>query len=189
MSTSTRITIEQYNAMIERGVFDPREDHHVELIEGEIVPMSPIGVRHGDIVDELQEWSIDNAPRDQVRVRCQNPIGLPALVSVPEPDLAWVRRRSHRKVHPQAADVFLIVEVAETSLPFDRGRKARIYATVGIADYWIVNIPGSCVEVRRDPQGGAYQSIQTFHAGESIPLLAFPEVAFPVDAIFPIEQE
>jgi Uma2 family endonuclease len=123
MSTGTRITIEQYNEMIERGLFVPKEDHHVELIEGEIVAMSPIGEVHEDIVDELIEWSVLNAPRDRVRVRGQNPIGLPALVSVPEPDLAWVRRRTYRKVHPQAADVFLIVEVSETSLPFDRGRK------------------------------------------------------------------
>jgi Uma2 family endonuclease len=188
MSTSTRITIEQYSEMIERGVFDPREDHHVELIEGDIVAMSPIGERHENIVDELQEWSVLNAPRDRVRVRCQNSIGLPMLASAPQPDIAWVRRRSYHKVRPQAADVFLIVEVSDSSLDYDRGQKAGIYATSGIADYWIVNIPDDCIEVRRDPQGGAYQSIQTLRPGDSIPLLAFPEIAFPVDTIFTNED-
>lgn len=90
MSTIARVTICEYEKMIEYGVFD--HDRRIELIRGELRKMSPIGVPHEYAVDELTEWSILNAPRDQVRVRNQSSIGLPQLDSVPEPDTAWVKR-------------------------------------------------------------------------------------------------
>jgi Uma2 family endonuclease len=188
MSTSTRVTIAQYDEMIERGVFVPKEDHCVELIEGEIVPMSPIGHRHDDAVEKLTEWSYENRPKHGAKVRVQAALGIPELESVPEPDLVWIRRRSYRQGRPQTLDVLLIVEVSDSSLSYDRGTKAHLYASAGIADYWIVNIPDECIVVLRDPQGGAYQLIQTFHPGESIPLLAFPEIAFPADTVFADED-
>jgi Uma2 family endonuclease len=189
MSTSTRITVAQYDEMIAQGQFEPREEHHVELIEGEIIPMSPIGNDHEIALDTLAEWSIREGPIDQIRVRVQNSLGISGLNSVPQPDLTWVRRRSYARGRPEAVDVFLLIEVADTSLSKDRGSKARLYARAGIADYWVVNIVGRTVEVRRDPEEGNYQSIQIFGPGDMIPLLAFPDIAFPVEILFPSDTD
>lgn len=189
MSTSVRITVADYERMIAEGRFEPREDHHVELLEGEIVPMSPINPGHSNAVMAFTEWSYENAPRADVRILVQAPVGIPELDSVPEPDLAWVSRGNYRRKHPTAADVLLLVEVADSSLAQDRGRKARIYAEAGIADYWIVNIRDECIEVHRDPGGGMYRSVTTRRTGESIPLLALPAVAFPVAVLFQDEDD
>jgi Uma2 family endonuclease len=186
MSTSTRVTVAQYDEMIEQGYFDPTVRNRVELIEGSIVAMSPIGYAHGDALGRITRWSYLSAPIEQFLVRVQDSLGIPEVDSVPEPDMAWVGYRIY-KARPQAADVLLLVEVADSSLAYDRGDKARIYASAWIADYWIVNVPGRCVEVHREPRDGAYRSIRTFSPGESIPPLAFPEVALPVELLFPIE--
>src|SRR5689334_1719578 len=141
MSTSTRITVGQYDEMIRRGEFEPREEHHVELIYGEISPMSPINPPHDYTVDELTEWSFQTLPPGAVRVRVQGSFGIPVLDSVPQPDLAWLRRKDYLAQRPEPGDVLLVVEVSDSSLVRDRGLKARLYAEAGIADYWIVNIP------------------------------------------------
>lgn len=185
MSTTTRITMDQYDAMIRRGDFEPREEHHVELIYGEITPMSPTGPPHHDTVDELTEWSFEALPPKTVRVSVQGPIGIPALDSEPEPDIVWVRRQSYRVQHPRPADVLLVIEVSDSSLPKDRGLKARLYAEAGITGYWIVNIPDRCVEVRRDPRGDAYHSVAVFTIGDEVHPLAFPDIALPVARLFP----
>ncbi|MCA1684596.1 MAG: Uma2 family endonuclease [Planctomycetia bacterium] len=185
MSTSTRITVEQYDAMIRRGDFEPREEHHVELIYGEITPMGPIGLAQDNAVDELTEWSFESLPRRAVWVRVQGSFGIPLLDSVPHPDLAWLHHEDHSARRPTPEDVLLVVEVSDSSLPKDRGLKARLYAEAGVADYWIVNINDRCVEVRRDPQDSSYRSVEVFTAGQDVRPLAFPDVALPVDRVFP----
>lgn len=185
MSTSTRVTMDQYDAMIRRGVFEPREEHHVELIYGEILPMSPIGPPHYHTVCELTEWSFEVLTPKTVRVGVQGPIGIPALDSEPEPDLVWVRRKNYRVQHPRPEDVLLIVEVADSSLAKDRGLKARLYAEAGIADYWVVNLPDRTVEVRRDPHGPDYRSVASFGVGQEVRPLPFPAAALPVSRLFP----
>src|SRR5438270_8242716 len=97
MSTTARTTVDDYHRMIARGEFVPREEHRVELVRGEIVPMSPIGPLHNDVVDRLAEWSIGSLPRGAARVRIQGSIGLPSLASEPEPDVVWLKRRSYAK--------------------------------------------------------------------------------------------
>jgi Uma2 family endonuclease len=189
MSTSLRITVAQYDEMIARGDFEPREDHHVELIEGEVVPMSPIGPVHGDFLEILTEWSYEVRPRAEVKIRVQDSLGIPELDSVPEPDLYWAGRRDYRVRRPEASDIWLLIEVSESSLAKDLGRKARLYARAGIADYWIINVAGRTVEVRREPRDGIYERVQSFRPGEMIPLLAFPEIAFPVAILFPPDTD
>ena len=189
MSTSVRITVAQYDEMIAEGQFEPREEHHVELIEGEIVAMCPIGPPHGDALEILTEWSFDVRPRAEVKIRVQDSLGIPELESVPEPDLYWARRRPYRVRRPEASDILLLVEVSESSLAKDRGRKARLYARAGIRDYWIVDIAGQTVEVRRGPRNGTYQNTQIFRPGDVIPLLAFPAITFPVDILFPPDTD
>ena len=189
MSTAVRITVEEYDRMIAEGRFEPAEEHHVELIEGEIRPMSPIGHRHDEIVELLEEWSYENRPKPQIRVRSQAAVNIPGLDTVPQPDLFWARRRSYRRRRPAATDLLLLVEVADSSLAYDRTTKARLYAGAGVADYWIVNIADESIEVHRDPVGGVYQSVTTFHPGESAPLLAYAGIAFPVSVLFDEEDD
>ena len=184
MSTSTRITVDQYDRMIERGEFEPSEDHYVELIYGEITPMSPINPPHDRAVDILTEWSFESLPPRAVWVRVQGSVGIPLLDSVPQPDLVWLRRKDYSKVRPQPEDVLLVVEAADSSLSKDRGIKSRLYAESGIADYWIVNINDRSVEVRREPQGHEYRSVEVFRAGQEVRPLAFPGAALPVDRLF-----
>jgi Uma2 family endonuclease len=147
--------------------------------------MSPIGPVHEDEVDTLAEWSYANAPRKEVRVRVQNSVGVPELDSAPEPDLAWVRRRRYRRQRPKGSDVLLLIEVADSSLEFDRGTKASIYATAKVGDYWIVNVRQRCVEVRREPTDDGYAQLHTYRPGDVIRPLALPELAFPVSLLFP----
>ena len=111
MSTTTKISLDQYRAMIDRGEFEP-PNHRVELIRGEIVPkdprgsMSPINPPHDSAVEELNEWSFDVLPRQAVKVRVQGSLGIPALDSQPEPDLSWLRRRDYSKNHPTPPGCF-----------------------------------------------------------------------------------
>jgi Uma2 family endonuclease len=185
MSTSTRITLEQYDEMIRRGDFEPREDHHVELIYGEISPMSPINPAHSFAVALLNEWSFESLPRGAAWVWTQSSFDIPLLESAPEPDVAWLRRQDYSTRRPTPEDVLLVIEVADSSLARDRGLKAGLYAAAGLADYWIVNIPERSIEVRRDPQGGSYASVVVLKAGDEARPLAFPEIALPVSRIFP----
>jgi Uma2 family endonuclease len=171
--------------MIRRGDFEPREEHHVELIHGELSPMSPSNPPHNDTVDELTEWSFESLPRGAVRVRVQGSFGIPVLDSAPEPDVAWLRRKDYSTQRPLPEDVLLVVEVADTSLAKDRGLKSGLYAAAGLADYWIVNIPDRSIEIRRDPRAGSYASLVVLKSGDEARPLAFPEIVLPVARLFP----
>jgi len=184
MSTGIRFTVAEFDRMIEQGVFADRPDQRLELIHGEIREMTPPNPPHEDTVDLLNYWSVDNAPRDEVRVRIQNSLGIAELDSVPEPDVAWMRARSYRKRRPRPTDVLLLIEVAESSLAYDRGEKLELYAAAGIKDYWIVNLPDLCIEVYRKPRGGAYRESTTYQVGVSISPLAFPAIALQVSNVF-----
>ena len=178
MNTVVHVTFDQYDAMINRGVFEAEGGHRVELIEGEIIAMSPIGEPHEGPIDRFVRWSDLQGPSRAILVRVQQTLGIPELDSVPQPDVAKVGLRAY-PVRPQASDVLLLVEVADSSLATDRGRKARIYARAGIADYWIVNIPDRCVEVRRHPVEGVYRSIAIHRPGDSSPSLPSPRSPLP----------
>jgi Uma2 family endonuclease len=189
MSTATRITLADYDRMIAEGKFEggltrPR----IELIDGELRDMSPIGPLHEEAVDALNLWSVTNVPRQTVRVRIQNSVGIPELGSAPQPDVAWVAQRSNRSGRPLNNEILLIIEVSDSSLEFDRGEKANTYAAAGVQDYWVVNIPDRCVEVYRQLEAGSYRSHQTFKAPAEIHPLAFPQVALAVELLFPLQS-
>jgi Uma2 family endonuclease len=182
LSTVAQISIEQYDRMIASGVF---EGQRIELIHGELRMMSPIGPSHEFTVDSVNRLSMQVVPLDRVLVRIQNSIELPTLLCVPEPDITCVKNRSYLKARPKAADVFLLIEVADTSLDYDRGEKAELYAKARIADYWIINLVELCVEVFRDPHRGHYRSLKTFDIGDQIHPLAFPKIALAVADLIP----
>ncbi len=195
MATATptlKFTIGQYDLMIEAGVFarppaggEPlAEPPRVELIEGEIVMMSPIGSRHEEIVDRLNEWSTAVAPRGVARVRIQQSLGIPGRQSVPQPDVAWVRPRDYAARRPEAADALLVIEVAETSLQYDLGEKAAVYAAGGVADYWVVDVAAEIVHVLRHPGPVAYAEHRVAGRGESITPLAHPEAVLAIESLF-----
>lgn len=185
MSTTVRITCEEYAAMIARGEFAVDDPRRFELIEGELVEMPPPNPPHQEAIDRLSKWSGKNLPVEEIRVRIQGPIGIPDLDSVPLPDLTWLREIDYSTRHPLSADVLLVIEVSDSSLSYDRNTKARIYAAAELADYWIVNIPGKSFEVLRDPGPTGYATKLVFYPGEAIRPLAFPDLAFPVSLIFP----
>jgi len=177
VSTIARLSLAEYDRMIERGVFDEGKRRRLEFIRGEIREKAPIGSLHEVVVDRLSEWSIRSLPEGKVWVRVQNSIGLPDLVSVPEPDLAWVARRDYSQGRPTAEDVLLVIEVAESSLAYDCGEKADLYAEAGIEDYWVINLPERSVEVRRDPAGGHYKDITTYTGDCEVRPMAIAELA------------
>ena len=176
MSTVAKLTLDEYDLMIESGVFDQGRRRRLEFIRGEIREMTPIGSMHEAVVDRLTEWSFENLPKRKAWVRVQNSIGLPSLESAPEPDIAWVARRDYSKGRPTEKDVLLVIEVAETSLQYDCGEKADLYAAAGVADYWVVNVPGRSIEVRRDPAEGRYRSVQTYSGDDEVRPVLVPEV-------------
>lgn len=174
MSSIAHLSLAEYDRIVRAGVFDQRR--RVELIRGEIREMNPIGPQHEDVLERLTEWSYRLLPLDSVRIRVQDSVGLPGLESVPEPDLVWAVRRDYSRGRPTAEEILLLVEVAESSLPYDVGEKADLYAAADIADYWVVDLAARAIEVRRDPLGSRYRSLQTFTGTAEIRPLRFPDV-------------
>jgi hypothetical protein len=175
-----RFTIEEYERMAETGIL--AQDDRVELVEGEIVEMSPIGNPHAAFVANLNHLLMARVG-DRVRVWVQGPVRVPPR-SKPQPDLALLRPRSYVREGATAGDVLLVIEVAETSLPYDRTVKLRLYARAGIPEYWIVDANAETLEVYRSPSGERYTDHRRLARGERVAPLAFPEAALPVDAIF-----
>jgi Uma2 family endonuclease len=175
MSVIAQLTLEQYDRMIEFGIFDPSRRQRLELIRGEIRKMNPIGSEHEEIVERLTAWSYGVAAASKIRIRVQDSVGLPSLGSAPQPDVAWVVERDYSRGRPTPPDVLLIIEVAESSLKYDCGEKAELYAEAGIAGYWVVNVAEQSIEVRRDPAAGRYRSLQTYQGEQEVRPLALPE--------------
>jgi Uma2 family endonuclease len=155
--TRRRFDVEAYYRMAEAGILGDRR--RVELIDGEIIDMAAIGSPHAEVTNRLARL-FSRALRDEVALgNMQSPLRLDAY-NEPEPDLMILRSRAggYRASHPNAADVLLLVEVSETSLAYDRGVKLALYARFGVPEVWIVDLPGSAVEVYREPKEGAYAS-------------------------------
>jgi Uma2 family endonuclease len=175
-------TVDEYHALAEAGIL--HEDERVELIEGELVTMSPIGIRHAATVNRINELLVRHF-QGRAIVSVQNPVGVDDH-SEPQPDVALLRYRDdyYAGCLPAAADVLLCIEVSDATIAYDRDVKGPLYARAGIADYWLVNLVDNVVEVYRQPQKGTYSRRQRHaQAGELAPL-SFPETSFkPVDLI------
>lgn len=169
-------TLDHYEHMVACGAFAPPFDIPVEFLRGDIIMMSPIGEPHSLAVTRLTEWSYAVVDLRRVMIRTQMPIRIPKQNSEPEPDLAWVRRESVGEKPPEPKDVLLLIEVADSSLAYDRGSKLADYAQASIQDYWIVNLIDQQVEVYRQPQGMEYVEKQALRGDDAVSPLALPSV-------------
>ena len=113
-----------------------------------------------------------------------NSLRLPGIQTLPEPDLAWVVRRRYSRRKPEAGDVYLLIEVAESSLDYYLGEKAELYAAADIRDYWVVHLIAARIVVHRDPAESHYRSVQSVSGNQQIRPLAFPEIGLRVKSLW-----
>jgi Uma2 family endonuclease len=174
-------TVREYQQMAEAGILT--KDDRVELIKGEIVKMSPVGRRHAACVKRLAKLFIVRLG-SAVTVGVQDPVELDDSTQ-PQPDLALLQPREdfYESGHPKPGDIFLIVEVADTTVEADRQVKIPLYASAGIPEVWLVDINEGCVEVHRHPSGEGYGEVLKCRRGESAVVGAFADVSFTVDEV------
>ena len=181
-TTLVRWTVEDYHTMIAAGLFLNRQ---VELLNGQVVEMSPEGPLHADLNRDLGDWF-----RDQLGQRARVSEGKPITLndgSEPQPDVAIVRHRAYRDFHPFPEDVFLVIELANTSFTKDTHEKYLAYAAAGIGEYWVVNLRDEettpSLIIYRDPSESGYQSEQRLTSGSIAPL-AFPDITLDLHLLF-----
>ncbi|MBW4676340.1 MAG: Uma2 family endonuclease [Desmonostoc geniculatum HA4340-LM1] len=172
-------TIDEYHRMIAAEILSDRQ---VELLQGEIIEMSPEGEPHAYRSDEAAEY-LANLLGERAKVRAAKPITLPNN-SEPEPDIAIVQRlgREYLLHHPYPENIFWVIEYANSSLDKDLEIKSKIYAQAGILEYWLVNLRKLHLVVFRDILDGEYATKQTFTTGIIQPL-AFPDVSVLIEQI------
>jgi Uma2 family endonuclease len=172
-------TVDDYYRMAEAGILKPED--RVELIEGEIVEMSPIGNRHAGCVNRATDL-FTFLFRGKAIVTVQNPARLNKY-NEPQPDLILAKPRAdyYASKHPTGEDIFLMVEIADTTLRKDRNIKLPIYARLGVPEVWIGDLQHDQLLVFRDAEGGSYKTSLTLHRGESVSVAAFPKISFKVE--------
>lgn len=171
--------VDEYYRMAEVGILS--EEDRFELIEGEIVQVSPIGPRHAARVDRLNKL-LNKRVGDEAIIRVQSPVRLHDY-SEPEPDVAVLKPRDdyYETGHPTAADVLLVIEISDSSGQYDRDVKLPMYARAGISEVWIMNIQADTFEINREPVNGMYQESIKAGRGESISPLLLSRLTFAVN--------
>jgi len=174
-------TVEEYDRMIEVGILG-KEDH-VELIDGEIVEMSPIGLRHAACVDRAT-MLLAPALVGKAIVRTQGPIRLSDF-SKPQPDLILLEPRKdyYAAAAPITRNALLVIEVSDTSIRYDRGPKLKVYARAGVSEVWIEDLTTDTLWVFREPSRAAYKVQLTLRAGDALAPLAFPALRVAVSEL------
>ncbi|AFZ26555.1 hypothetical protein Cylst_4472 [Cylindrospermum stagnale PCC 7417] len=177
-----KFTVEQYHKMVDSGIFS--ENDRVELIRGEIIDMAAIGRRHAGCVNRLVNTLIQRLGQ-RIILAPQNPVELDDT-SEPQPDVALLRPREdfYETAHPQAEDIFLLIEVADSTVKYDREVKISLYAENNIIEVWLVDVNQQIVEVYREPTSAGYQDIQNFIQNQTLSIKAFPDVNITVNEIF-----
>ena len=178
--TTRRFTVDEYHRMGRAGVF--HEGDRVELLEGQIVEMSPIGDRHASCVRRLNRL-FARSVLDLAVIDVQNPVVLDEH-NAPQPDLALLKLSADGyPTHPRAPDVLLIIEVADTSVPYDRDVKVPLYAAAGIPEVWLINLTDDAVMLYRDLVGGRYATVRTARRGETVASLRVPSAPLRVEDV------
>jgi len=176
--TLRKLTIAEYHKLAEVGVLHPKE--RVELLDGLLVQMAPIGPRHQSIVDQLtEEFSAQNKGR--YKVSPGRPIPIPDF-NEPQPDMVLFKRGVPTERHPSPNEIYLVVEVSETTLKQDEGKKLLAYQDAGIPEYWIVDVAAKAVRIHRLNQAKTYS--EETHSKDTIALQAFPDVTIDLGNLF-----
>ena len=184
--TPYRFNVDEYMKMAEIGIFV--EGERVELMDGEIIEMAPIGMQHEANVDDGTRILV-RAVGDRAIVRVQGSLTMDDGRR-PQPDFMILKLREggYRDRVAGPADVLLIIEVADSSLYRDRGAKLTRYAEAGIPEVWIENIPDRVIEAHRNPVNGEYTESRTYRPGETINPIAFPDVPLSASQILGVER-
>ena len=176
-------TIDDYFAMADAGILGPEE--RVELIDGVVITMPPIGNPHNASVDKSNRNLVISVGTRGI-VRTQGSIVLNDR-SMPQPDLVLLRERedfyASQRVGPE--DILLLIEVSDSSADYDRNVKLPRYAEAGIPEVWLAIIPEGIVEAHTEPAGGRYTQMRTFRPGDAVSPACFPDIALPVTDILP----
>lgn len=178
-----RLTVYDYHRMADAGIFG--EDDRIELIDGDLIDMAPIGSDHAAVVNRLTEAFV-LACAGRAIVSIQNPVRIDES-SEPQPDVAILRRRDDfyaTSGHPGPADILLLVEVADSSLRFDRTVKLPLYARAGIAELWIVDLQRRILDAYRRPAGDGYDEVTMHQPGNLVALVLAPEIVVRLDLVF-----
>lgn len=173
-----RFTVDEFYRMAEAGIL--HEDDRVELLEGEIVEMSPIGGRHAACVREMNRL-LGRQVSDELRLDVQSPVRL-GDQGEPRPDLAVIRARGYGNSLPTPEDVLLLIEVADTSLASDRDVKLPLYARSGIVEVWLVDLNADLIERHTEPSENGYRLVRRAGRGETLESVVLPTLTLPVDA-------
>ena len=178
-----RITTDEYARMAAAGVITERD--RVELIDGEIVPKMSLGSRHCACTDRATRLLVQ-ALGDRAIVRLGGSVRL-GLFSEPEPDVVLLKPRPdfYASNHPSAADVFLMIEVADSSLQFDREVKAAVYAAADVPEFWLVDLISSTIFRSTDPHGRAYARVDTSRRGDVVAPRLLPTCRIAVSELLP----
>jgi Uma2 family endonuclease len=176
-------TVHDYHRMVDAGILT--EDDRVELIRGEVVAMSPIGPRHSAAVLRANH-NLTRLVGDLAIVGVQGSVRLDDY-DEPQPDIYLLRPKNdfYASGHARPADIFLIVEMADSSLEYDQAVKMPLYAETGVPEYWIADIRNDCLICYTDPQKDAYQKVQTFPRGPTVTPQLLPSLRIRVDTLLP----
>jgi len=177
-----KFTVAQYHLMYETGVF--AESDRLELINGEIKTMSPIGRKHAACINRLVTAFTQKLGK-RIVLSVQNSIRLEDN-SEPQPDLAILKPRDdfYEDTLPSPADILLIIEVADSSIAYDRDIKAPLYATAGIPEMWLFDVNNKTIASFSQPSSLGYKQLQRYDRGDRLTMLAFPDVVFDWQELF-----
>ena len=182
LAAGRRFTVDEYLLLGAAGIL--AKDERIELLDGEIIQMAPIGNRHMNSVDWLADLMRESVGR-RAMVRVQGSIQL-ADATMPQPDIAVIRRRSINDNAPVVpSDVFLLVEVADSSLEFDLGEKLGRYAAVGIPEVWVANLRAGELVVNTEPDGHTYANVRVIPLDGTASPQAFPDVVLRLADFIP----
>ncbi|NEO53539.1 MAG: Uma2 family endonuclease [Okeania sp. SIO3B5] len=176
-----QFTVKEYDLMVEAGIL--KNDDRVELIAGEIIQVAPMGLRHASCLRRLNRI-FNKLLYSKVIIDTQIPIQLNDE-SEPEPDLILLQWRDnfYEEKHPQPEDIFLLVEVADSTIKYDREIKIPLYAENGISEVWLIDINQQLVEVYRQAKGNSYRDVQQFFRGDILTIEAFDDINLTVEQI------
>jgi len=177
-----RLTVTEYHRLGENGIFD--EDSRVEMIEGDLIVMPPIGEQHASktrLLNRLFSLQVG----DTAIVDVQNPVALDAH-SEPQPDMVLLKPRPdfYESAHPCPEDVLLLIEVSDSTLRYDRDTKVPLYAKAGIPEVWLLDVAGQRLEIYRRPSPEGYREIRYPEATENIAPVLLPELSLSVASLF-----